>query len=238
MAEALAAYQAHIWCADPDELAGNGATARAFALISDDERVRLARVRQALDQRLFLATRALVRQVLSRYEPIAPDAWRFTTNAHGRPEVSGASALRFNLSHTHGLVVCAVARVEVGVDVERHRQPAPLDVAQRFFAPVELADLRALPPGEQPRRFFDYWTLKESYLKARGIGMTVPLDRFWFLLDGQAPPRVVIDAALDDDGARWQFRQCQPTDEHLVSLCLLRAGVDEVELTLRWQSLA
>ena len=72
------------------------------------------------DRLIFLATRVLVRQVLSRYESVAPDAWTFVANAHGRPEIAGPkSELRFNLSNTPGLVVCAVTReVDVGVDVE------------------------------------------------------------------------------------------------------------------------
>jgi 4'-phosphopantetheinyl transferase len=238
MAEALADNEAHIWCARPDELGAADAAAQARALLSDDERQRHERFIFARDRQLFLTAHALVRRVLSRYEPVAPGDWRFAPNQHGRPEIVGrASALRFNLSHTHGLAVCAVARVEVGVDVERHRD-APLDVAQRFFAPVELAALNALPPAQQSRRFFDYWTLKESYLKARGIGMTVPLAKFWFLVDDAEPPHIVIDPSLGDDAARWQFRQCQPTKEHLVSLCLLRAGAGEVSLGLRWLSLS
>ena len=133
--------------------------------------MRLERFHRDPDQLLFLATRVLVRTVLSRYAPVAPADWRFAADEYGRPHVvgDGQPRLSFNLSNTSRLVVCAVAQdTDVGVDAERVRPRTPLDIADRFFAPREAAALSALPTDEQLARFYDYWTLKESYIKARG----------------------------------------------------------------------
>src|SRR5690606_16111721 len=102
--------------------------------------------------------------------------WKFEISRHGRPTIVGENLLnlQFNLSKSSGLVVCAITRdAVVGVDVENIRRRAPVDVADTFFAPGEVAALRALPLEQQPERFFEYWTLKESYIKARGLGLMI-----------------------------------------------------------------
>ena len=102
---------------------------------------------------------------------------------HGRPEIldapPGTPDLRFNISHTDGLIACAVTiGREVGVDVEHIGRHLTHDVAGRFFAADEVTDLRGLPFEDQQRVFFDYWTLKEAYIKARGFGLALPLGEF------------------------------------------------------------
>jgi 4'-phosphopantetheinyl transferase len=128
-----------------------------------------------------------------------------------------------------------VASGDVGVDVESLRRAAPLEVADRFFAPAEVAALRALPEREQASRFFDYWTFKESYVKARGLGLRLPLDKFVVVLD-DGPPRLEIDPSLVDHGAAWRLAQLKPTPEHVVSLCARRRVGPQGEILLRWHS--
>src|SRR6478672_2506715 len=95
--------EVHVWCADPGELERNGLIELAHALLTAEEIERLRRFHFNSDRLIFLATHVLVRQVLSRYESVAPDAWTFVANAHGRPEIAGPkSELRFNLSDTPG----------------------------------------------------------------------------------------------------------------------------------------
>ncbi len=108
------------------------------------------------DRRAFLLTRALVRTTLSRYAAVGPADWTFVANVHGRPEIldrpAGVPDLRFNMSHTDGLIACAVTiGREVGVDVEHIDRRLTHDVAGRFFAPAEVSDLT--PPA--PRRNSD-----------------------------------------------------------------------------------
>jgi len=200
-------------------------------LMNRDEHDRMARFIFEKDRRAFLLTRALVRTTLSRYAPIAPADWRFIANVHGRPEIldrpSGVPDLRFNISHTNGLIACAVTiGREVGVDVEHTGRRLTHDIAGRHFAPREVSDLRTLPAEEQPRVFFDYWTLKESYIKARGFGLALPLGDFAFILNPPNPPTITFEPTLEDDPATWQFLQDSPTPHHRLALAVRREGAD------------
>ena len=161
--------EVHVWLTCPDDVADSGHLAACRAMLSDDERARLARLRREPDQRAFLVAHALVRSALSRYADVPPEGWTFVTNRWGRPEIAGPGAgpaRRFSLSHTSGLVACAVALdCDCGVDVESFdRGGNPLGVAPRVLAPKELVDLESRPAGEQHDRFLAYWTLKEAYV--------------------------------------------------------------------------
>lgn len=204
---------------------------RYLPLLTPDEHERMARLIFDRDRQRFLLTRALVRTMLSRYAPVAPADWRFIANVHGRPEIADRRAdvpdLRFNISHTDGLVACAVTiGREVGVDVEHIGRRLIHDIAARFFAPREVADLRALPEDEQARVFFDYWTLKEAYIKARGFGLALPLADFAFHLSPDRTPAISFEPALPDDPTSWQFTQDWPTPTHRLGLAVRRTGDD------------
>lgn len=193
-------------------------------LLAPDERAREARFHFEKDRRRFVITRALVRTVLSRYAPVSPADWIFRANAYGRPEAANTDPavkdLRFNVSHTTGLIALAVTRGrELGIDAEDIRRPAGLEAAEHFFSRDEARALRALPPDAQRQRFFEYWTLKEAYVKARGMGLSIPLDRFGFHLPH--PGRVQFVAPPDTGlPSCWTFWQFQPSADYLVALCV------------------
>ena len=220
----LRAGELHLHLVPDDALDDPALLDRWRALLTEEEIAHVERFTFPEGRRQSLAARALVRTALSRYAPVEPAAWRFRTNRWGRPEIDvpppGIPPLRFNLSHTRGLVVCLVALGgEVGVDVERaDRGRDLLPVAERFFSPTEVAALRALPPAAQRGRFLEYWTLKEAYIKARGMGLALPLSKFSLLLAPPEKPRIAFSPGFGDDPARWRFEQLRPTEHHLVSV--------------------
>ncbi|MGD9903107.1 MAG: 4'-phosphopantetheinyl transferase superfamily protein [Vicinamibacterales bacterium] len=225
-----------IWAVDTGAV-GPDQVVRMATWLTADEAARGRRYVRARDRDAFVVTRALVRTTLSRYGPTAPRDWRFVTNAHQCPFVidaqAGAPPLRFNVSHTDGLVVLAVVRGhDVGVDVEAVSRQVLDEVPERYFAPAEVAALRALPAADQPRAFFDYWTLKEAYIKARGLGLAIPLDRFAFTLAADRAPAIAFADGFDDRAERWQFRQAWPTPTHRLALAVSRTG-DDLPVTLR-----
>lgn len=219
----LPAGEIHLWLCPHGDSVDPTFEASYRALLTLEELQQKDRFHFARDQHRYLLTRTLVRSILSRYAPIEPQDWRFANNAFGRPRVDNppleeTQGLDFNLSHTAGLIVLAISRhVELGVDVENIRRPAVLEAVDHFFAPAEARSLAALPAALQPHRFFELWTLKESYIKARGMGLQIPLDSFAFALD--VPGN--IDFALADPLGRaaWHFWQLQPTPDHMVALC-------------------
>jgi len=221
----LPAGDIHLWfCFHGDD--GNPAlTAEYFSLLTPEDRSRHDRFHFARDQHRYLLTRVLARSVLSRYAPVQAQAWRFAAGPFGRPRIEASLAeeahgLDFNLSHTDGLIVMAVARgIDLGVDAENLGCKAAPEVADHFFSPSESAALNALPPSLQAERFFELWTLKESYIKARGMGLQIPLDSFSFTLDDPGGIAFALADSLDGTAQRWRFWQLQPTHEHLVSVC-------------------
>lgn len=231
--------EAHLWIVRSRDARAPSLLAAYEELLTDDEREKRDRYRFEKDRHTCLVTRALVRTTLSRYADVAPDAWRFVTNEHGRPEISepaSARWLRFNLSHTNGLVVCLVARGRrVGVDVEdRERSGRLLDVAERYFSTAEVEALRSLPRPEQLERFFLYWTLKESYIKARGMGLAIPLGRFSFALESVSERgiRIQLDPRLEDDPERWWFTVMSHGRRHLIAASVESRG-EPVVLAVR-----
>jgi 4'-phosphopantetheinyl transferase len=112
--------------------------------------------------------------------------------------------------------------VDVGIDVEEiARVDEPMELARRVFAASEIEDLERHRGEERRRRFCEYWTLKEAYLKGRGVGLSVPLDGFAFRMDGEGGwPR--LDRASGDDAEAWQFRLSRPTHGHVMAVALRR----------------
>jgi 4'-phosphopantetheinyl transferase len=222
--------EAHLWWVRPERITDPALVRAYLDLMTPEERDRHGRYRFEQNRQEFLLTRALVRTTLSRYADVRPEDWRFGQNDHGCPfvlEPRSAAHLSFNLSNTTGLVACLVCRDrEVGVDVEPlERRGETVQIADRFFSPFEVQALRALPAEEQRPRFFEYWTLKEAYIKARGMGLALPLDQFSFHLEAR-PIQISFGPKLIDDPASWQFEQFRPTGEHLIAAALRRQGPD------------
>jgi 4'-phosphopantetheinyl transferase len=200
-------------------------------LMSPQERQQQLRFHFADDRRRYLVTRGMVRTVLSGYADVLPSDWDFRADPFGRPQIAnmdgGARELSFNISHTRGLIALGVTRGRaLGVDVEHLSvREVSMGVAERYFAPAEVSDLMRTPAHRQQHRFFEYWTFKESYIKARGLGLSIPLDKFSFRCPQALPVEFAVDPDLDDDASRWRFWQCRPTRDHLLAVCAeLRDG--------------
>ncbi|MFD1330382.1 4'-phosphopantetheinyl transferase family protein [Methylopila musalis] len=218
-AAALADDRIDLWLAVPS--APGSEDEADLHLLSDDERERWRRFVAPGARAQFLAARLLLRRTLSRYHAAPPEAWRFAAGAHGRPHVAEpvGAGLEFNLSHTDGLVALAVSRErEVGVDVENVSRVLDTEaLAPAVFAPPEAAAFAATAPADRLETFFALWTLKEAYAKARGLGLSLPLDSFAFDLAGAAPALHVTDRCPDDP-ARWRFWRLRPTPSHALAL--------------------
>lgn len=216
-----------IWLAYYNEIGDTETPAKLREILSEDERRKETRFCFPDDRLRYLVTRAMVRTVLSGYAAVAPAQWVFTANSYGRPEIApehhDAQELRFNLSHTRGLIALCVSRTRMlGVDVEQLTRPAPLGIANRFLSTCEIAALASAPPAQRPYRFFEYWTFKESYIKARGMGLSIPLDRFSFDYPQADTVQLAVDPSLADDPERWFFWQLRPAPDYLLAVCAER----------------
>jgi 4'-phosphopantetheinyl transferase len=236
---ALTCDEIHLWLAYYDEMEDERLHGVLRALLSAAERRQEPRFHFARDRLRYLVTRALVRTVLSRYAPVAPGDWVFDVTAYGRPEIANAAAsdaqLSFSISHTHSMIVLGVTRLRaLGVDVENvEARRVSIDLAERFFAPEEAAALAGIAPERQQDRFFEYWTFKESYIKARGLGLHLSLDKFSFRYPHERGVEMAIHPELQDSPERWQFWQLRPKPEYLLAVCAERLGSISPTLIVR-----
>jgi 4'-phosphopantetheinyl transferase len=219
----LAIGQVDVWLVAPDAIGAD--RLRGYeALMDAKERERWQRFRMPKSRLIHLVARALVRTTLSLYADVAPAHWRFETNDYGRPYIAAPEIgrdLRFNLSHTDGLIVVAIAEgCEIGIDVERlDRELDTAQLAPTVFEASEMSAFRSAPEHQRRDLFFAFWTLKEAYIKARGMGVSLPLDGFAFDL---APPhsRIGFNHRCPDDPSRWQFRRFEAAPEHVIAVAV------------------
>ncbi len=200
-------------------------TASALTRLSDAERAANARFLPAEKRLEHLVTRVLVRTALGERLGVEPASLRFVEGPHGRPLLAPPHTLRFNVTHTPGFVGVMVSDTfEVGCDVEAlSRAPTLLRLAPTVFAPAEREALFALPEAEQPERAVRLWTLKESYIKARGLGLAMPLDQFAFRFEAGRLVRLEVTETWGCDGAQWDF-ETTVLDGYVVSTAVERGA--------------
>jgi 4'-phosphopantetheinyl transferase len=219
--------EVHVWQSALDH--DPATVQRLEGLLDFDERGRAGRFYFRKDRERYIVGRGLLRMLLGQYLRVGPDAVRLWYTAHGKPVLVseiGESDLTFNVAHSDSLILYAVARGrEVGVDLERLRPGVECrELAEWFFSPREAAELAAVPPEQQERAFFAGWTRKEAYIKALGLGMAVPLDRFAVSL---APDRAAALLAAEHDPAqlgRWELCELTPAPGYLGALAVEGTG--------------
>jgi 4'-phosphopantetheinyl transferase len=233
----LASGQAHLWLASVNASADPDLVASYQRLLSPEETAELRAIASSRRRNLYLVSRASVRSVLSRYAVVDPRAWAFRRAIVGSPQVAAPTAappIRFSLSHTTGLVACLVALGrDVGVDVENiDRRRRSLELAEHCLGPSELTMLKRLPAAQQPLRFYEHWTIKESYLKARGIGLSLPLKDISVDLGGESP-RLCLDPGIGDDPESWQVALFHPSPSHVVAATVRRNKGPDLTVCLK-----
>jgi 4'-phosphopantetheinyl transferase len=204
------------------------------AVLSADEHAREQRYRMPGDRERFVVGRGLARHLLGQLLALSPSDVAFDVEPHGRPTLASAHRrdLGFNVSHTPGLVAVAVSATrELGIDVEDTARALTHDIPGRFFTPAEVRELHTHPPDAQASVFFDVWTLKEAYIKARGLGLAIPLDQFSFHLAPPQPPVLTLDPRQPDTADGWQFHLASPTTRHRLALAV--RGHRATTLTVR-----
>jgi len=219
----LTVGQVEVWLTAPDAIDAD--RLRGYETLMDaKEQERWRRFRVPKPRLIYLVARALLRTTLSRYADVDPTHWHFETNEYGRPHISAPEIdrdLRFNLAHTDGLIVLAVTEgCEIGIDVESlDRQLDTAEIAPTVFEASELSAFQSAPEHQRRDIFFAFWTLKEAYIKARGMGLSLPLDGFAFDIS-HAHPRISFNHRCLDDASRWQFRRFSATPDHALAVAV------------------
>jgi 4'-phosphopantetheinyl transferase len=229
-------HEAHVWFIRTDAI-DDARLLRTFEdVLSAQEKERWQRFTFEAGQRQYLISHGFLRLALSRYADVTPSEWRFVSSAYGKPEIVPGHAqdalrsLSFNLTHTSGLAACIVARDrEVGVDaeeVDRQGREIGDELIRYCLSGEELACFRMVSAHEQKRAFLDYWTLKEAYLKARGFGLSLPVEAITFRWLSGIPHHGPVEAsfapAIDDNPQTWHFERFTPTPQHKIAVAVRR----------------
>jgi 4'-phosphopantetheinyl transferase len=221
----LAANEVHVWRVSLDQ--SSERTALSLDVLSPDEREKAARFRFAKDRNQFVQARAALRFILSEYLNVTPQSLEFSYGTHGKPALANGHAssnLRFNLSRREGLALVAVTRGrEIGIDVELIRADVPcFEIADVSFSLAESATLRSLPESLRAAGFYNCWTRKEAYVKARGEGLSFPLQQFDVSLAPGAAAKLlrVGDDENDNDVDRWTLQEIPIGENYIAALAV------------------
>jgi 4'-phosphopantetheinyl transferase len=190
-----------------------------------EDRARADRFRFESDRRRFCVARASMRIVLARYLKLKPSRLQIELGDYGKPFFADAKAsqgLRFNLSHSNQIALMAVTRDrEVGIDVEYMRHDfATNEVADHFFSPAEVQQFRSTPSEMKTQSFFNGWTRKEAYIKARGEGLSCPLDQFDVSIRPDERPMLLNSRVDPDDVSRWAFQNLHAGEGYAAALAV------------------
>jgi 4'-phosphopantetheinyl transferase len=223
----LPSDEVHIWRAALDLAPAHVQYLRQT--LSEDEVQRTDRFVFEQDRTHFTVARGVLRLILSRYLHIDPSQLRFCYSPYGKPGLilpAGTDSLFFNVSHAHGLALFALARgSRLGVDIEYVRPILDVEqIAGQFFSAREQSALRALPLDQRLEAFFTCWTRKEAYIKARGEGMSLPLDQFDVSLAPGVPAELLAVAGDERERARWALQSLEPGPGYVAALAIEGQG--------------
>jgi 4'-phosphopantetheinyl transferase len=211
----------HVWRATLDQPPSR--IQSFLCSLAADERARAARFYFEKDREHFIVARGVLRAILGCYLNRAPECLSFCCGSHGKPAIAAepdGDAIRFSVSHSGGVALYAVARGrEVGIDLERIRfDLAVVEIAERYFSRREVAMLRTLSAEAQRQAFFRLWTRKEAYVKARGEGLSLPLDQFDVSLAAEEPTAVWATQRDPSEASRWSLQELAPAPGYAAAL--------------------
>ena len=201
--------------------------------LSRDEQERAARFHFARDRDRYIVGRGLLRSLLGERVQAKPSELRFDYSPYGKPRLRGHDAITFNVSHSANRAVFAIADgVPVGVDVEvLDSKPSDELVARQFFSALEVGEFLSLPLETRPRAFLTTWTRKEAYIKARGEGLSLPLQDFDVTLLPGVRPELRRTAWSETEPSEWLLYDISAACPGCIAALAVRAAAAEVSLS-------
>lgn len=232
MSSDLLQNEVHIWYCMPEKIQDKEKLLAYSAVLSSTEIERLNRFHFEKDQHSYLVSHALLRHALSKYSTIDPSQWDFFYNSHGKPDLkinadnkSFDPEIKFNLTHTKGLCACVLTINRLcGIDAEYiYRKNNLAGVARRMFANKEL---EVIQKSGNEKLFYDFWTLREAYVKALGTGLTGSSKDFYFCLNTDISNEEKIQKASlhfvnsEQGSNQWQFNLFSPKKDYRLSIAV------------------
>ncbi len=224
--QTLDCNEVQIWYANVEDFKSSRHFDSSVNLLSANEFKHYSNMQSENEKNQYLLARFLLKNKLSMYfSDIAPDKWKFNRNEYGKPTIANSETptwLNFNLAHTRDMVVCAFSgNPEVGVDIENRNQDiAYRDIAKSIFSSAEFHILANLKFAEGQNQFFKFWTLKEAYIKAKGLGLQISLDQFSFQIENNNDVQVIFKPEMKEFSENWKFKLLNPTNDCQIAVAL------------------
>ncbi|HIF73670.1 MAG TPA: 4'-phosphopantetheinyl transferase superfamily protein [Porticoccaceae bacterium] len=229
----------HLWTANDKDFDHQELRDCCGTWLTEAEQARYQRYYFDRHKKQFLLGCYLIRSVLSEYDVVDPQQWKFQKNEYGKPRIvdsQNSKSLFFNLSHSGEKQVLAVCLSDsVGVDIEQSDKRRRIaKIANRFFASEEVIDLLSLIDSEQLSRFYDLWTLKEAYIKACGLGLAIPLQHFIYSFPNETGIALSFADERDDDVRNWQMWQIACSGNYKLALAIKREPENKIISLSAW----
>jgi 4'-phosphopantetheinyl transferase len=195
-----------------------------------------ARIRKFLVKKSAYQTlcgELLIRNILSKKLSVSPDNLTFVRNSYGKPSLANSDATFFNIAHSNQWVIAAFDTAEIGVDVE-YIHEIDLTIAERFFSKKEHDTLMQKESDKRLSSFYDIWTLKESYIKAVGKGLSIPLNSFCFTIDNKGS---VFFELFSGKHEPHYFKQYNIDPQYKCAICSSTDKFPSTIKTIKWDDL-
>lgn len=221
----------HLWVIHPEQITAAQDIELLKSVLSEDEKKKVNAYRRKSAQHSALVSRALLRNILAAYTNIPAQQLLFNYSDNGKPTLSNSPIpIHFNISHNSKRLICAVSlNDEIGCDIESYKRKLNVQsIAKRYFSNDDFADIVKLAPPLQQRRFFEYWTLKEAFVKCTGLGLSQGLDSFSFKI-GKSPSeqhnsniQFQFTDPVKQSHDNYRCLLLYPDDEHFIAVCVNR----------------
>jgi 4'-phosphopantetheinyl transferase len=224
---ALDRNEVHVWKSSLE--ATHAVVEHLTHVLSPDEYYRASSFHFEKDRRHWIVAHGILRFLLGGYLGVEAHELQFITNDYGKPALvqpPHEARLHFNLSHSGEIALYAFAyERQVGIDVEHMKESLDYEeLATHFFSTYECTVLHALPASLREEAFYTCWTRKEAYIKARGIGLSQPLDEFDVSLTPSEPAALLADRRDPEAPGRWSLHTLAPEDRYAGVLAVEGSG--------------
>lgn len=203
------------------------------SLLSCDEQSRAERFYFVKDKNQFIVGRGVLRVLLGNYLDTDPQKVKFYYNEFGKPFLENQFSknnLKFNLSHSKDMLVMAFAKnVDVGIDIEYVRSDIDvLRLARHFFSQREVSELLSISSYLMNDAFFNCWTRKEAFIKAKGQGLSIPLDKFDVSLSPGEPAKLIRLHDNPNEIAEWYLQELSNIGEGYISSIAIKGKPNRI----------
>lgn len=192
------------------------------SLLSTDEKLKADKFKFINDKNRFIIARGVLRILLGRYLSINPEKVAFKYGDYGKPEAKNNLSINFNISHSGKMIIFGFAKShDIGVDIEEIKNNFDvLDIANNFFSKKEIQFLNNLPKEHQKEGFYRCWTRKESFIKAKSIGLSYPLDSFSVSIDSHEHAELLETLWDINEKHKWALFSFSPSENYIGAISI------------------